>query len=341
MIFEEKPFKYVVIDNFLSEKEFEEVERIYKAQQYKEKATDLFRFLQSCEINDKLENFLKKLNKDVFSHTDLKLSDMYYTCFANYYRKGDFLLCHDDCIDFREYAFTFYLDDFETGKLALYEDDCLTMAKNVDVKKNRIVVFKVDRTSFHEVQKCMEDGGRRAITGWINSKTRIFEKEEEKRELPTLKDVKLIELCDLSEFLESDNKITEIPLPEFNELFKVTGKKPKGPLVDRKTTELLLDIRHAFEFPGLELIYYEPQQLTEDGYILTNDVINEFTDVIDGFYFITDCENVVNYVEGENVVFTLSAPKETLLLVKRKEENIFVPNDKKDVSFVHFIYTKK
>ena len=182
MLFIHHPFKHIVIDNFLDEKDFKEVENIYKSQQFKLLSTDLFRFLQTNEINLLLENFLTKLNKEVFSEFQ-KEKETFYTCFASFYREGDFLLCHDDCIDFREYAFTFYLDDFDSGELVLYDNDCLSESKRIQVYKNRIVIFKVGKTSFHEVKKCIKDG-RRSITGWLNCKDRTFKVKQEKRKLP-------------------------------------------------------------------------------------------------------------------------------------------------------------
>ena len=171
------PYEHIIIDNFLSETEFDAVLDVYKNEKFKELSTDLFSFLQSNEIEDKLTNFVKKVEKIVNSE-----QKYFYTCFASFYRKNDFLLCHDDCVDSREYAFTFYLDDFSSGELVLYENDCLTESKVIEVKKNRIVIFKVSRESFHEVKKCKNDG-RKALTGWLNVEGKGFEEREIERNL--------------------------------------------------------------------------------------------------------------------------------------------------------------
>jgi hypothetical protein len=43
------------------------------------------------------------------------LKDTFYNIFASHYFQGDYLLCHDDVVDDRKFAFSYYLEDHPSG----------------------------------------------------------------------------------------------------------------------------------------------------------------------------------------------------------------------------------
>jgi Rps23 Pro-64 3,4-dihydroxylase Tpa1-like proline 4-hydroxylase len=54
---------------------------------------------------------------------DIKKEDTFYNIFASYYFDGHYLLCHDDIVDDRLYAFSYYLEDHPSGDLVLFNKD--------------------------------------------------------------------------------------------------------------------------------------------------------------------------------------------------------------------------
>ena len=132
----------------------------------------------------------------------------------------------------------------------------------------------------------------------------------------------------------------EISLDQFNNLFEFKGETVKGPLIDRKTFLIDFSVNYAFKFNGLELVYYEPVHILDDFYILGNDIVNEVENVVDGFYFFDDCKDLIKYTENSEIVLSIDATKETLVLFKRNKESIYIENSKKKASFIHMIYKK-
>jgi Rps23 Pro-64 3,4-dihydroxylase Tpa1-like proline 4-hydroxylase len=61
--------------------------------------------------------------------------------FASYYFKGDYLLCHDDVIEDRLYAFSYYLEDHDSADLVLLNKDANKEVKRIKVKKNTLAIF--------------------------------------------------------------------------------------------------------------------------------------------------------------------------------------------------------
>lgn len=52
------------------------------------------------------------------------------------------MLCHDDIVEDRKYAFSYYLEDFKDGgELVLFNDQADGVEKTIQVKKNTIAIF--------------------------------------------------------------------------------------------------------------------------------------------------------------------------------------------------------
>lgn len=176
----ETPFFHLLIENFLSSEDFKKIFEAHSKTLFIEKKTDLFHFNQSTELVDSEDLFFfkQKLNA-LFEQLTGKEGEL--NIFASYYKHNNYLLCHDDMVDDRRYAFTFYLDDCESGNLILYEDDCVVESKRVVCKENLLVVFEVSDVSFHEVDICKNEV-RRAYTGWFSYPKCKMSYENEKSE---------------------------------------------------------------------------------------------------------------------------------------------------------------
>ncbi|KAL6121184.1 hypothetical protein NUSPORA_01932 [Nucleospora cyclopteri] len=330
------PFYHKIVDNFLKDENFNQVMEIYKKMHFKELKTDLFNFLQTNEVCDQLKFFTNELDK-IISVPDKK--HLFYTVFCSYYRKNDFLLCHDDCIDGREFAFTYYLDDFnngqtEGGELILYENDCVTINKKIEVKKNRLVLFKVSSESFHEVRKCNKEG-RKAITGWLNSKNNTFVQKNFYTPLNLPKNLFEVEfpvkIVGKNEFLNMD----------LSSLEEIEGKKSiMGPFVNRRVYKIELEEFILCKIDGLKLISAEFLLMDQNSYILCNDKINMIEEeVYDAFIFKNDCKEFINYVnDSGKIEFKLDAVKSNFIIGKRGKLNLFIPSPPSEIKFYHFIY---
>lgn len=164
-----EPYLHYAIENFLPEEMLGQLKEVYSHLQFLEKQSDLFHFFQTNELAQEpsLEFFRKELSNQFKELTPMK--DTTYSIFASYYFKGNHLLCHDDVVQDRKYAFSYYLEDFGSGELVFYDDTASKIEKKIKVKKNLLVIFEVSNISYHEVALAKEDG-RKAVTGWLNQK---------------------------------------------------------------------------------------------------------------------------------------------------------------------------
>jgi Rps23 Pro-64 3,4-dihydroxylase Tpa1-like proline 4-hydroxylase len=69
------------------------------------------------------------------------MKDTSYNIFASYYFEGGYLLCHDDVIEDRKFAFSYYLEDHPSAELVFYEETATKEAKRIKVSKNILAIF--------------------------------------------------------------------------------------------------------------------------------------------------------------------------------------------------------
>jgi len=130
--------------------------------QSKKRAIQAFRsFMLSEEVRNKFEQVL-----------DVSIKKDKLDLFGSIYQDTDHLLCHDDQLDSRVVAFMLYLSDIEKGgALCLFsskDDKPVEIVKKINPKVNRLVFFKVGKTSFHEVEEVETEKPRVAIGGWYH-----------------------------------------------------------------------------------------------------------------------------------------------------------------------------
>ncbi|WUR03081.1 2-oxoglutarate and iron-dependent oxygenase domain-containing protein 1 (OGFD1) [Vairimorpha necatrix] len=332
------PFFHIQIDNFLSPENLSILQSFYNSSKFNLQYTDLFKFLQTDELadNSSLDFFKNELSQIFKEFINYDFSDLYYTIFASYYRKGDFLSCHDDMVDDRLYAFTFYLDDFDSGDLVLFDNNCENEYKRIGIKKNRLVIFEVSSLSFHEVEMCKESG-RKAITGWINKYNNRFNVKSEPV-FYSLPDVELVPF-DLS-YIEND--VIEYEGLEYN--FESVDTKLVGKFIQRRVSKLFLDTYVALDIPGCTLVYIDAFLVDINSYILLNDFTNQIEGSLLDVFIIEnhglDMTGNIKFVNEEGVlVYTLDIKKNVMYVIRRGKMRYFIERGYSvNYKVVHMIY---
>lgn len=118
----ESPYVHYTYENYLDKTTMAQVASVYNHLQFFEKESDLFHFFQTNELaEDSSLSFFKDKLKSTFGQL-CSLKDTSYNIFASMYFKGDYLLCHDDVVDDRKYAFCYYLEDHPSADLVLFDE---------------------------------------------------------------------------------------------------------------------------------------------------------------------------------------------------------------------------
>jgi hypothetical protein len=152
---------------------------------YKERYTDLYKMYQteeilSAELNECLSNLFPFSRNDEFEISGLYLS-------SQIYEKSSYLLCHDDQLDDRLFAFVFYLhtkDDVSAedgGTLDLFKRNALGepdgVVDQILPKRLSLALFEVSPRSFHQVSEVLGAGFvRRSLGGWIRGTYKFADK---------------------------------------------------------------------------------------------------------------------------------------------------------------------
>jgi prolyl 3-hydroxylase /prolyl 3,4-dihydroxylase len=266
----EKPYVHYSYPNFLDDASFKKLTTAYDHLQFFEKESDLFHFFQTNELDTEPSiAFLKKKLNAVFEQLcDMK--DTFYNIFASMYFKGDYLLCHDDVVDDRKYAFILYLADHPSADLVLYDETATKEAKRIKVKRNHLVLFEVSNISYHEVAMAKQDG-RRSITGWLNKKEAGALRP--KKVIPPYQPSipKNIIKFNFNQFL-TDEEYFSIPNMEY--IFDVVSRKPAGPFYERKATKLELSECVVLDMKGYSLFSADFLHFKPGDYMLLNDPVN-------------------------------------------------------------------
>lgn len=177
-----KPFKHVLIKDFLDEKDAKKILKELQKEKFELKESDLFRFKQTKDLKFSkreilrgfLESLLDKSFLDLlFEIFGKKLSGK-IDAFGSLYENTDYLLPHDDRLEKRKIAYIYYLSDLKNGdggELLLYNSKNkipLKIGKKLNPKFNSIILFEVSEKSFHSVSEVLKNNKRYAIAGWFH-----------------------------------------------------------------------------------------------------------------------------------------------------------------------------
>ncbi len=177
-----KPFQHLQIKNFLLPNIANSLLKEIKKEIFFEKESDLFSFRQTHDLHFSKSKILKNFNTSLLSWNFFnfisKLANQKFSgvldMSATLYGSSSFLLCHDDKLDGRKIAYLIYLSkDFaksDGGSFVLYNSKKYrptTPAKSYLPEWNSLLIFKVSKISFHEVEENYSKKPRYAIGGWL------------------------------------------------------------------------------------------------------------------------------------------------------------------------------
>lgn len=223
-IYRTDPFPYAAYDSI-----GENLTPILKhldSMEYGERYTDLYKMYQTKEMQhkdicDSVSEIFPKLNTQGVEVTGVYLS-------SQIYRKGSYLLCHDDQLDDRLFAFVFYVHTMadvsleDGGTLDLFQVNALQephlVISQIIPQKYSLALFEVSPRSFHQVSEVLsEDFLRRSIGGWIRGRYKFPETAvPQKLEFSQLKSsLEQLSLDDVTEYFVLDSKygIVECGIP--------------------------------------------------------------------------------------------------------------------------------
>ncbi|CAD25601.1 hypothetical protein [Encephalitozoon cuniculi GB-M1] len=340
----EKPFLHFIKEDFLSPSDLQVVRGIHGSCAFRELHTDLFRFLQTGELRERedLEFFKDSLMKAFGEIQDVRGG--WIDVFGSYYREGDYLLCHDDRTENRKLAFSYYLEDYDSGELILYEDDCMSISKRVEVKSNRLVIFEVSKISFHEVGYCKKDG-RRAFTGWLSFRHIEHEGDGEWPRLRSLAGYNTFPL----EVDFSESPFVFCPGVEYD--FSHASGSVEGPFCLRRVERIAVGSPMVPDIDGWELREGGFYRFRVGDYILLNDECNAIEGNVCDVFFIEgeeccectpdsfdDPSNPIKYLDEEGR-FVCSLPiRRGMFAIKRDGLSLFVERSAREFLLAHFIY---
>ncbi len=178
-----RPFKHVVVKNFLDPPTLDLVIDALAGLEYDFKESDLFSYWASIELTDINHPAINILRDDLGgeiwrkkvaeSFKTKKLSSIDMAAYV--YGLGDFLLPHDDQVEGRVIAYSLHLTPEITekmgGSLNIFKANDAGKSKLVDSiipEYNSLIMFEVSDSSWHQVSEIMQDIQRLTVTGWYH-----------------------------------------------------------------------------------------------------------------------------------------------------------------------------
>ncbi|KAG8437670.1 hypothetical protein GDO86_008396 [Hymenochirus boettgeri] len=185
VVLDSVPFSHGVIQPFIKNTGFlEELREELLELNFQPKSNDLYQFKQSEDLKNQDEPHIKVLKQVLFEDfrqwlsevTNVQLEKTVDVSCAQY-GYTDTLLCHDDELEGRRFAFILYLvpewSEADGGSLDLYGTDDNTqpgaIVKSLVPRWNSLVFFEVSPVSFHQVSEVLCEGRcRLSISGWFH-----------------------------------------------------------------------------------------------------------------------------------------------------------------------------
>ncbi len=178
-----RPFKHVVVKNFLDPPTLDLVIDALAGLEYDFKESDLFSYWASIDLTDINHPAINILRDDLGgeiwrkkvaeSFKTKKLSSIDMAAYV--YGLGDFLLPHDDQVEGRVIAYSLHLTPEITekmgGALNIFKANEAGKSKLVDSiipEYNSLIMFEVSDSSWHQVSEIMQDIQRLTVTGWYH-----------------------------------------------------------------------------------------------------------------------------------------------------------------------------
>ncbi|KAM9302053.1 prolyl 3-hydroxylase OGFOD1 [Gastrophryne carolinensis] len=185
VILDSVPFQHCVIHSFIENTEFlEGLKEELLVLNFQDKSNDLYKFQQSEDLKSRNEPYISALRKVLFEDFRQWLSEVTHVELETtvdiscaQYNYTDVLLCHDDELEGRRFAFILYLvpewTETDGGSLDLYSTDDKgqpsQIVKSILPSWNTLIFFEVSPISFHQVAEVLsEDKCRLSVSGWFH-----------------------------------------------------------------------------------------------------------------------------------------------------------------------------
>ncbi|XP_068115951.1 prolyl 3-hydroxylase OGFOD1 [Hyperolius riggenbachi] len=185
VIVDSVPFQHCLIHSFIENSEFlDGLKDELLALNFHEKSNDLYKFQQSEDLKSRKEPHITALRKVLFEDFRQWLSEVTNVDLETtvdiscaQYNYTDILLCHDDELEGRRFAFILYLvpdwTEADGGTLDLYSTDEKAqpshIVKSLIPSWNKLVFFEVSPVSFHQVSEVLSEGKcRLSVSGWFH-----------------------------------------------------------------------------------------------------------------------------------------------------------------------------
>jgi prolyl 3-hydroxylase /prolyl 3,4-dihydroxylase len=186
-----EPYTHCIIDNLLNNEQFQqELKQQLLELKFKKKNNDLYKFCQTNDLKKCKKEAILKFKNILYGNflsllkqiTNINLSSEVIDMTSSKYSYSDYLLCHDDDIQGKEYgrriAFIYYLIDnnwsiSDGGALDLFNInnsyEPIKIVKSLVPLNNRLVFFEVSDRSYHQVAEVLtKDKIRLSIHGWFH-----------------------------------------------------------------------------------------------------------------------------------------------------------------------------
>ncbi|MBI5002139.1 2OG-Fe(II) oxygenase [Candidatus Woesearchaeota archaeon] len=180
-----KPIQHILIKNFLQPRQIEYLIKALEKQEFETKDSDLFYVQQTKDLRNSTSfvfssfytmlnsNYLQKMLQEITGIP--KLKNTVDLAALNFPQHG-YLLPHDDYLDHRKIAYILYLSPTLTPKdggalefFAVDEENVpKKIVKSYPPQQNSLMLFKVTRQSFHQVNELLADKKRLTLGGWFH-----------------------------------------------------------------------------------------------------------------------------------------------------------------------------
>ncbi len=178
------PFSHLVLKNFFLPQRAAAIRTALLKEAWHPKSSDLFSFHQTDDLASSRNNSLQQYYqffgsrpflKYISSLTGSRLTSI--DAAGQQYADSDFLLPHDDRLEGRKIAYILNLSrNFSAkdgGQLDFFAVDRETgyptrVVKSVVPSFNTLTIFKVSKTSFHQVREVLSRKTRLSIGGWFH-----------------------------------------------------------------------------------------------------------------------------------------------------------------------------
>ena len=176
----EKPYPHFVLNNFFNKVVVSKLKKEILKEKFYKQDRDLFSFLNTHELKYSQNKIIKdffnflclmkflKYIEELTNGKNLKSIDMH----AHLFKRGNYLLFHDDVVEGRKIAYIVYLSEgFKSkdgGRLQLYDiKNSIKPIKNIVPTFNSFVCFKVSKKSLHAIEEVKTNKQRLTIGGWF------------------------------------------------------------------------------------------------------------------------------------------------------------------------------